>query len=146
MFPPKWWLPHDHGSARNVAAERELDFMEIDVISDVGCVRAKSASSAGAPGTARRSRPRLCRGRQFHQYRRAYASDWKHFAAWCRRQNVSPDPKVVGLYITAYASGAAERGMKANSVSTIEAASPPSAGTVLSVACRWTARTAPSPR
>lgn len=22
--------------------------------------------------------------------RRAYASDWKHFAAWCRRQNVSP--------------------------------------------------------
>ncbi|MGR9202203.1 site-specific integrase [Rhizobium leguminosarum] len=55
--------------------------------------------------------------------RRAYASDWKHFAAWCRRQNVSPlppDPQVVGLYITACASGTAERGMKANSVSTIE--------------------------
>lgn len=55
--------------------------------------------------------------------RRAYAADWKHFAAWCRRQNLSPlppDPQVVGLYITACASGAAERGMKPNSVSTIE--------------------------
>jgi len=55
--------------------------------------------------------------------RRAYASDWKHFTAWCRRQNLSPlppDPHVVGLYITACASGAAERGVKPNSVSTIE--------------------------
>jgi integrase len=55
--------------------------------------------------------------------RRAYASDWKHFAAWCRRANLSPlppDPQVVGLYITACASGTAERGMKANTVSTIE--------------------------
>lgn len=55
--------------------------------------------------------------------RRAYASDWKHFAAWCRRQDVSPLPpdlRVVGLYIAACASGTAERGMKANSVSTIE--------------------------
>jgi integrase len=55
--------------------------------------------------------------------RKAYASDWKHFAAWCRRQNFSPlpaDPQVVGLYITACASGTAERGMKANTVSTIE--------------------------
>jgi integrase len=55
--------------------------------------------------------------------RKAYASDWKHFAAWCRRQNLSslpPDPQVVGLYITACASGSAERGAKANSVSTIE--------------------------
>lgn len=54
---------------------------------------------------------------------KAYASDWKHFAAWCRRQNLSPlpaDPSIVGLYITACASGAAERGIKANSVSTIE--------------------------
>ncbi|WLS10661.1 integrase (plasmid) [Shinella sumterensis] len=55
--------------------------------------------------------------------RRAYTSDWKHFAAWCRRSNLSPlppDPHVVGLYITACASGTAERGKKANSVSTIE--------------------------
>jgi len=55
--------------------------------------------------------------------RKAYASDWKHFSAWCRRQNLSPlppDPQVVGLYITACASGTAERGMKPNTVSTIE--------------------------
>ena len=55
--------------------------------------------------------------------RRAYASDWKHFSAWCRRQNLSPlppDPETVGLCITACASGASERGAKSNSVSTIE--------------------------
>lgn len=55
--------------------------------------------------------------------RKAYASDWKHFSAWCRRSNLSPllpHPQSIGLYITACASGTAERGMKANSVSTIE--------------------------
>ncbi|MBP8937594.1 MAG: tyrosine-type recombinase/integrase [Agrobacterium sp.] len=59
--------------------------------------------------------------------RRAYASDWKHFAAWCRRQNLSPlppDPETVGLYITACASGSAvgtaTRNRKPNTVSTIE--------------------------
>ncbi|MCM2476341.1 integrase [Rhizobium sp. CG5] len=41
---------------------------------------------------------------------RAYASDWKHYSAWCRRQDVPllpPDAQVVGLYITACASRAA---------------------------------------
>lgn len=55
--------------------------------------------------------------------RKAYASDWKQFSAWCRRQNLSPlppDPEIVGLYITACASGTAERGGKSKSVSTIE--------------------------
>jgi integrase len=61
--------------------------------------------------------------------RRAYASDWKHFSAWCRRQNLfplPPDPEVVGLYITACASGSTSgspsgtRSGKPNSVSTIE--------------------------
>jgi integrase len=54
---------------------------------------------------------------------KAYSSDWKHFSAWCRRSGLSalpPHPQTVGLYITACASGTAERGMKANSVSTIE--------------------------
>ncbi|MBN9219643.1 MAG: site-specific integrase [Mesorhizobium sp.] len=52
--------------------------------------------------------------------RRAYAADWKHFCAWCRRQSfdpLPPDPQIVGLYITAQASGSA-RDKKA--VSTIE--------------------------
>ncbi len=59
--------------------------------------------------------------------RKAYAADWKHFSAWCRRSNLTPlppHPQTVGLYITACASGSAlgtaERGANANSVSTIE--------------------------
>ncbi|VDC20157.1 tyrosine-type recombinase/integrase [Pseudogemmobacter humi] len=55
--------------------------------------------------------------------RRAYAADWKHFAAWCRREGtdaLTPDPQVIGLYITACASGAASVGGKPGSVSTIE--------------------------
>ncbi|MGE3992347.1 site-specific integrase [Pseudorhodoplanes sp.] len=55
--------------------------------------------------------------------RRAYASDWRHFASWSRRQGVEtfpPDPQVVGLYITACASGTATGDKKPNSVSTIE--------------------------
>ncbi|MFC3073668.1 tyrosine-type recombinase/integrase [Shinella pollutisoli] len=53
--------------------------------------------------------------------RRAYAADWKHFSAWCRRQGLAvlpPSPEVVGLYITACASGAA--GGRPAAVSTIE--------------------------
>ncbi|WP_457154167.1 site-specific integrase [Mesorhizobium sp. P5_C1] len=55
--------------------------------------------------------------------RRAYASDWRHFASWCRRQGIevlTPDPQIVGLYITACASGAGTGDKKPNSVSTIE--------------------------
>ncbi|MDI6029348.1 site-specific integrase [Corticibacterium sp. UT-5YL-CI-8] len=53
--------------------------------------------------------------------RRAYASDWRQFEGWLRRQNlkaVPPSPQTVGLYITALASGAASGDKKA--VSTIE--------------------------
>ncbi|MGV1793676.1 site-specific integrase [Rhizobium sp. A37_96] len=55
--------------------------------------------------------------------RKAYASDWKHFSGWCRRQGLEvlpPDPQTVGLYITACASGAAIAGRKPSSVATIE--------------------------
>lgn len=58
--------------------------------------------------------------------RRAYASDWKHFSGWCRRQGFSlmpPDPQTVGLYITALASGGTTVGTVTGdkkSVSTIE--------------------------
>ncbi len=57
--------------------------------------------------------------------RRAYASDWKHFASWCRRHGFSlmpPDPQTVGLYITALASGstAGTAPEEKKSVSTIE--------------------------
>lgn len=55
--------------------------------------------------------------------RRAYAADWRHFAAWCRREGLdaqTPDPQVAGLYITACASGAPSVGGRRNAVSTIE--------------------------
>ena len=54
---------------------------------------------------------------------RAYAADWKHYNAWCRRQALPalpPDPQVIGLYIAAQASGAAASDRKASSVGTIE--------------------------
>ncbi|MGO4563025.1 site-specific integrase [Rhizobiales bacterium 3FA27D7] len=57
--------------------------------------------------------------------RRAYASDWKHFSSWCRRQGFAllpPDPQTVGLYITALASGSAAGAASGDkkSVATIE--------------------------
>jgi integrase len=55
--------------------------------------------------------------------RRAYDSDWKHFGSWCRRQGIEqqqPDPQIVGLYITACASGAATANRKGAAVSSIE--------------------------
>lgn len=53
--------------------------------------------------------------------RRAYASDWRHYASWQRRQGLdplTPDPQAVGLYIAACASGA--DGRRPDKVSTIE--------------------------
>ena len=47
--------------------------------------------------------------------RRAYAADWKHFGNWLDRQGFTPlppDPELVGLYITACASGAASAGTR----------------------------------
>lgn len=52
--------------------------------------------------------------------RRAYASDWRHFDAWCRRNGmeaVPPRPQVIALYIAALAAGECGR---RSSVGTIE--------------------------
>lgn len=52
---------------------------------------------------------------------RAYTGDWKHYSAWCRRQNLAllpPDAQVVGLYISACASGAATA--RPNGLATLE--------------------------
>lgn len=51
---------------------------------------------------------------------KAYASDWKLFTRWCRRQGIDsqiPDPQVVGLFLAASAAGT---GLKAAAASTIE--------------------------
>ena len=40
--------------------------------------------------------------------RKAYGSDWRHYAGWARRHGLPalpPDPQVLGLYIAACASG-----------------------------------------
>jgi len=53
---------------------------------------------------------------------RAYASDWRHFAGWCRRLGLDadePNPQVIGLYLTACAAGDGGH-MKPVSVATIE--------------------------
>ena len=53
--------------------------------------------------------------------RRAYAADWAHFAAWCRRRGAEalpPAPELVGLYIAGLA--APGQGGAPLSVSTIE--------------------------
>jgi integrase len=54
---------------------------------------------------------------------RAYAADWRHYLAWARRQGLPalpPNPQVIGLYIAAQASGAAEPSKGPSAVSTIE--------------------------
>ena len=53
---------------------------------------------------------------------RAYASDWRQFASWCRRQGFDagvPDPQIVGLYLTAEMSRRGP-GAKPITVSTLE--------------------------
>jgi len=55
--------------------------------------------------------------------RDAYAKDWRHFTAWCRREGFDPLPpssQVIGLYIGACASGEPKRNIPALSVATIE--------------------------
>ncbi|WP_246660634.1 tyrosine-type recombinase/integrase [Nitratireductor sp. XY-223] len=51
----------------------------------------------------------------------AYARDWAHFASWCRRRGAdrfTPDPQLIGLYITEMA--APQDGSPPLAVSTIE--------------------------
>jgi hypothetical protein len=57
--------------------------------------------------------------------RRAYEADWRKFMTWCERENLPPlppDPQIVGLYITACASGAATADRRPRTVTTIERA------------------------
>ncbi len=52
---------------------------------------------------------------------KAYLADWKHFASWCRRRGAdpfTPDPQLIGLYITELA--APQDAAPALAVSTIE--------------------------
>ncbi|MBL8579316.1 MAG: site-specific integrase [Mesorhizobium sp.] len=96
----------------------------IDVVLEMGRTFEEPSAEVPSPPPAVAQSPRLPahldaladRARDYVEAassantRRAYASDWKHFASWCRRQSfdpLPPDPQVVGLYITALASGSA---------------------------------------
>jgi len=133
--------PADDNSAATTSAVLDAHAEDlpdiIGLVMEMGRVSAEPTAEAPSPPFPVASSPRLPvhldtladRARDYVEAassantRRAYASDWKHFASWCRRQGVDmllPDPKVVGLYITACASGAVTGDKKPNSVSTIE--------------------------
>ncbi|MEO9614972.1 MAG: site-specific integrase [Nitratireductor sp.] len=137
--------PHSTGLMDDVSAARpsaELDAPIADDLPDIIDVVMEMGSTPEMPGDAPSPLPAVAnprlpahldalagRARDYVEAassantRRAYAADWKHFSSWCRRQGVEmfpPDPQVVGLYITAQASGTATGDKKPNSVSTIE--------------------------
>ena len=63
------------------------------------------------------------RGAKAAATQRAYAADWRHYTAWCRRKDLEPlppEPQVVGLYLAASASEPSAPGKKPNGVRTIE--------------------------
>jgi integrase len=125
-----------HGSARPqrtpipVGISSPLD-------SDVEMVEKNADPSTEAPSPAPRSASAVPahlealadRAREYVEAassantRRAYDSDWKHFGSWCRRQGLEqlpPDPQIIGLYITACASGVVTHNRKPAAVSSIE--------------------------
>lgn len=74
-----------------------------------------SNDAAGAKGAARMS--------SSGNTRRAYAGDWKHFTAWCRRHKVAalpPEAQIVSRYLAACASGSVSGDKRPNSAATIE--------------------------
>src|ERR1700685_4532509 len=63
------------------------------------------------------------RGAKAAATQRAYAADWRHYTAWCRRKELGPlppDPQVVRLYLAASASEPPPGGKKRNAFRTIE--------------------------
>ena len=133
-------LADDVSAARPSGQPRAPDELPdiIDVVMEMGRMPEEPPARSPLPFPSGRRQSRDCRristrspdrARDYVEAassantRRAYASDWKHFASWCRRQGVEmfpPDPQIVGLYITACASGKATGDKKPNSVSTIE--------------------------
>lgn len=110
----------------STALERDVSAPEVSDVISLPSPVSPDKTPAHLAGLADRAREYV-EAASSANTRKAYASDWKHFAAWCRRSNLAPlppHPQTVGLYITACASGSAagtpSRGAKANSVSTIE--------------------------
>jgi len=125
--------PSSRAEARGVFGAGGVDSMTGQ---EVGSAAAEAAGSFGARALPASLDSLADRARGYAEAsssantRRAYASDWRHYAGWCRRQGLdalTPDPQIVGLYIAACASGqlgavgaAIAAGRKPDKVSTIE--------------------------
>ncbi|ACM39548.1 MULTISPECIES: site-specific integrase [Rhizobium/Agrobacterium group] len=108
--------------SHSTVAERDVSASEVSGDSPLPSLVGEDQTPAHLASLADRARGYVAAASSANT-RKAYASDWKHFAAWCRRSNLAPlppHPQTVGLYITACASGHVERSGKPNSVSTIE--------------------------
>jgi integrase len=106
----------------STAPERDVSAQEVSGESPLPSLLGEDQAPAHLAGLADRARSYV-EAASSANTRKAYAADWKHFSAWCRRSNLAPlppHPQTVGLYITACASGTVDRSTKANSVSTIE--------------------------
>jgi integrase len=104
--------PED-GSMRSTALPAPLQLSGFDASDDAAL---QSPELARLAGSARG----YARAKDSTNTARAYASDWKQFERWCRRQGFDariPDPRVVGLFIAASADGS---GLAKAAVSTIE--------------------------
>ncbi len=128
-------LPNERASpGADDHLDRELPDI-IDIVTEMGRAR-DEAAAAPSPATRPNDVPshlgqladharKYVEAASSANTRRAYAADWKHFCAWARRQDVEvfpPNPRTVGLYITALASGSVVGTASGNkkSVSTIE--------------------------
>ncbi|MBM2712841.1 site-specific integrase [Mesorhizobium caraganae] len=126
--------PQDDVAAPRLSAEPAAtpadDLPDIvDLVLEMGRAGDEPADASSSPSLPAHLERLADRAREYvdaassANTRRAYAADWKHFCAWARRQHLDvlpPDPQVVGLYITACASGTATGEKKPNTVSTIE--------------------------
>jgi integrase len=131
----------EHGSARPQSAPAPVGFLAGEPAADAHddfndpsagpatAIDTPSPASQPASGLPAHLEQLADRAREYVEAasapntRRAYDSDWKQFCSWCRRQGLEqlpPDPQVVGLYITACASGAATANRKPAAVSSIE--------------------------
>ena len=83
-----------------------------EISSDAGATALPSPLASGASTPSLGRLAETARGyaaaRSSTNTQKAYASDWAQFSRWCRRKGIDvavPDPRVVGLYLAASASG-----------------------------------------
>lgn len=110
---------------QTAASDTENDLPDIvDIIRDMGA----SAPQHLPPRPARldalvETATAYVKAASSENTRNAYAKDWRHFTAWCRREGfdaMPPSSQVIGLYISTCAAGDSTRCTPPLSVATIE--------------------------